>query len=414
MTTFALLSTLVTLAALFGLVSSRVFRLPRSIGTTILSLAAAAALIGGGRFIPTLRNAAAGAIAGLHFDQVVLHGFLAFLLFAGALQIDLEQLAREKLPVLSLSLVGTSLSVLIVSALFKYLLVPLGIHISFLQALLFGALISPTDPAAVLDMLRRVGAPAALESQLAGESLFNDGIGAVIFLTLLAASQGKGLPSPGRFSALLLFDSAGAIALGIALGYVTYRLLRLTNSYRTEVMLTLALAMGGYSLADNLHLSAPLEVVAAGLMVNGRARVFAMSKQSRQNVDRFWELLGDIVIVMLFLLLGFELLVVPLNLRFFVAGLLAIPAVLAARWASVSVTVGALAAIHRRVPWSITILTWGGLRGALAVALALSLPEDHGMRKNLLLATYVVVVFSIVVQGLTIPLLVRRAKNDFP
>jgi CPA1 family monovalent cation:H+ antiporter len=408
MTTFALLSTLVTLAALFGLISHRVLKLPTSIGTMILSLCGAAALIAGGHVAPEFRTAAARIVGGIDFNQVVLHGMLAFLLFAGALQLDLKQLAREKLPVLSLSLAATALSTVFVAVLFKGALLAVGIPMSVMGALLFGALISPTDPIAVLDMLRRVGAPAALESQLAGESLFNDGVGAVIFLALLEASTSGALPAPGRFLFLLLLKAGGGIALGCLLGYLTYRLLCTVDSYRIEVTLTLALAMGGYALADALHLSAPLEAVAAGLLVSGRARGTAMSEQTREHVDRFWELLEDIMNVVLFLLLGLELLVVPPSSRFLLAGLLAIPAVLLARWGSVSITVHALSAVKRRVPGSITVLTWGGLRGGLAVALALSLPHGNGLQRGLLLVTYVVVVFSILVQGLTIAPLLRR------
>ncbi len=408
MTPFALISTLVTLAALFGLASHRVLRLPTSIGTTILSLCAATALLASGNALPGLRAAVGRMMSGIDFNQVVLHGMLAFLLFAGALQLDLEELSREKLPVISLSIVATALSTLFVAGLLKYTLLAVGVHLSSIGALLFGALISPTDPTAVLGMLRRVGAPASLEAQLAGESLFNDGVGAVIFLALLDASSSGALPAPGRFAFLLALKAGGAIALGCALGYVTYRLLRLVDSYRIEIMLTLALAMGGYALADALHLSAPLEVVAAGLLVSGRARRFAMSTETRENVDRFWELIDDILNVVLYLLLGLELLVIAFDVHFLIAGLVAIPVVLLARLASVGITVQALSVVRKRIPGSIAVLTWGGLRGGLAVALALSLPGRQGLEQQLLLVTYVVVVFSVVVQGLTISPLLRR------
>ncbi len=409
MTTFALLSTLVTLAALFGLLSHRVLRLPTSIGTTILALTAAAALIAGGHSAPSLHMAAAGIVSGIDFNQVVLHGMLAFLLFAGALQLNLEELSREKLAVCSLSIFATAISTVFVAGIFKLLLMWIGIPISVMSALLFGALISPTDPIAVLEMLRRVGAPAALEAQLAGESLFNDGVGAVIFLALVDASRTGTLPTPSRFVVLLLLKALGAIALGALLGYVTYRLLLLIDSYRIEVLLTLALAMGGYALADALKLSAPLEAVTAGLLASGQARALAMSKKTRKNVDTFWELVDDIFNVVLFLLLGLELLVLPIEGRFLKAGLLAIPVVLLARLASVSVTVGALRFRRKSAPGTIRILTWGGLRGGLAVALALSLPPGQGTERSMLLVTtYVVVVFSIVVQGLTITRVLRR------
>ncbi len=414
MTIFALLSTLVTLAALFSLLSHKLLRLPSSIGTTILSLAGAGALLAAGHFAPGLRAEAEHIVGGIDFNQVVLHGMLAFLLFAGALQLDMEQLAIEKLPVFTLSIVATALSTVFVAGLFKLGALAVGIQLSAIGALLFGALISPTDPIAVLDMLRRVGAPKALEAQLAGESLFNDGVGAVIFLSLLQASRGGALPSVGSFLLLLGLKAGGAILLGCGLGYLTYKLLRTLDSYHIEVALTLALAMGGYALADALGLSAPLEAVAAGLLVGGPARERAMSRQTRESVDNFWELIENIMNVVLFLLLGLELLVLRLDHRFLLAGLIAIPAVLLARWASVGLTVWALSRVHQHVPGSVAVLTWGGLRGGLAVALALSLPRGGTLEPGLLLVTYIVVVFSIVVQGLTIAPLLRRLRLGSP
>jgi CPA1 family monovalent cation:H+ antiporter len=415
MPSFALLSVLVAVGALFSFLSYRVLRLPTTIGTMLLSLLAASALILGGNVVPGLRAQAQFVVAGIDFNQVVLHGMLAFLLFAGALQLDLRQLGRERVSVLSLSVFATAISTVAVGFLFKGALNLVGVPIGITEALLFGALISPTDPIAVLEMLQRVGAPPELESQLAGESLFNDGVGAVIFVALLGASEAAstrhGLPSLTAFGTLLLLQAGGGIALGMALGYLIYRLIGMVDSYRVEVMLTLALAMGGYALADKLHLSAPLEVVAAGLMVSGTARPFAMSPKTRDHLETFWELVDDIMNVVLFLLLGLQLLVLPLSLSLLTAGLIAIPVVLFARLASVTAVIRTLALCRQRVTGNVMILTWGGLRGALAVALALSLPSEPATERNLLLAaTYVVVVFSILVQGLTISPLLRRLK----
>ena len=409
MSTFALLSLLVTIGALFSLLSFRVLRLPTSIGTMILSLAASAALLACAGFAPGLHAEAQRVVGVVEFNAVVLHGMLSVLLFAGALQLDLPQLGREKLPVTTLSIATTALSTVLVAVLFKGALHLVGLSISTMAALLFGALISPTDPIAVLEMLKRVGAPASLETQLAGESLFNDGVGAVIFLALLSASTGGATPSLRGFFVSLFLKAGGAIALGAVLGYVTYRILRLVDRYRLEIMLTLALAMGGYALADALHLSAPLEVVTAGLLVSGRARQFAMSEQTREHVERFWEFADDLFNIVLFLLLGLQLLVLPVERRYLLGGLLAIPVALLARWISVAIPVGLLNLFQQRVPGTVTVLTWGGLRGGLAVALALSLPQGQGLERNqLLVATYVVVVFSILVQGLTISPLLRR------
>ena len=411
--TFALLSILVTIGALFSLLSFRVLRLPTTIGTMVLSLGAAALLIGLGQQVPMLHTVAERLVSEIDFNKVVLHGMLAFLLFAGALQLDLEQLSRQRVPVIVLSIVATALSTVVVALLFRWSLRLVHIEVSAAAALLFGALISPTDPIAVLDMLRRAGAPPALEIQLAGESLFNDGVGAVVFLALLGASSGGGFPSASVFEWLLLLKAGGGIALGAALGYGTYRLLRLVDSYRVEVLLTLALAMGGYALADALDVSAPLEVVTAGLLVSGRARRFAMSPLTQEHVERFWELIDDFLNVVLFLLLGLQILVLPFTRMYLVAGVVAIPVVLVARWLSVGFSVRALGLFRERVPGSIMVLTWGGLRGGLAVALALSVPHGQGLERNLLLiATFVVVVFSILVQGLTLPMLMRWLVRD--
>lgn len=405
---FALLSILVTIGALFSFLSFRVLRLPTTIGTMVLSLSTATLLIGVGQRAPMLHTTAEQLVREIDFNKVVLHGMLAFLLFAGALQLDPEHLLKQRVSVIVLSLVATALSTVFVALLFRWSLLRMHIEMNVTGALFFGALISPTDPIAVLDMLRRAGAPPALEIQLAGESLFNDGVGAVFFLALLGASSGSGFPSASVFGWLLLLKAGGGIALGIGLGYVTHRLLQLVESYRVEVMLTLALAMGGYALADALLLSAPLEVVAAGLLVSGRARALAIADATQEHVELFWELIDDFLNVVLFLLLGLQILVLPFTRTYLVAGVVAIPIVLVARFLSVWICVRVLGFFRERIRGSIVVLTWGGLRGGLAVALALSLPRAHGFERNLLLvATFVVVVFSILVQGLTLPILMR-------
>ncbi|RXH58384.1 cation:proton antiporter [Granulicella sibirica] len=412
MSTFALLSIIVTVGALFSFVSYRFLRLPTTIGTMMLSLAAAAALIFAGHAAPSLHASAEHLVAGIDFNGVVLHGMLAFLLFAGALQLDLTRLSQERLPVTALAVGATAISTILVAALLHYALALIGIHLSAISCLLFGALISPTDPIAVLDVLHRAGATPQLEVQLAGESLFNDGFGAVVFLALLGASGTGKLPSPQVFGTLLALEAGGGILLGMVLGYLTYRIISLVNSYRVEVLLSLALCMGGYALADALHLSAPLEVVTAGLLIGGHTRGTVMSRETREHLERFWELIDEFMNIVLFLLLGLQLLVLPFARLYFIAGLIAIPVVLVARFASVGIVVRLIARVRRKVPHGIVVLTWGGLRGALAVALALALPTDtHGSRNLLLVATFVVVVFSILVQGLTLGPLITHLKE---
>lgn len=407
MTIFAILSILVTLAALFGFVSRRILQLPVTIGTMILTLGCSTLLLLVGYRVPVLQGWAFTLVSRIDFNAVVLHGLLAFLLFAGSLHLDLEEVRREKLSVLLLAIVSTVLSTLIVGAGLKLILHVAGLQTPWLGCLLFGALISPTDPVAVLEMLQRVRAPHALKAQLAGESLFNDGVGAVLFLSLLAASAGAGLPTPGHFIAILALQAGGGIALGVVLSYATYRLLCIIDDFRVEVLLTLALAMGGYALADALHVSMPLEAVTAGLLINGRAREFAMSPNTRSHVDQFWSLIDDILNAILFLLLGLEVLAVPLPIHRIEIGLCTIPIVLAARFLSVAAVQVPLHWFKRRMAGTVLVLTWGGLRGSLSVALALSLPR--GQEHDLLLAlTYIVVVASVVGQGSTMSIPLRN------
>jgi CPA1 family monovalent cation:H+ antiporter len=406
MPVFALVSTLVCLAAAFSLVSRRVLNLPVTVGVMLQSLGMSLVFVLVGNAVPGLHAQVAAEVARINFSAVVLHGMLAFLLFAGALKLDLGELAKQKAAVTALSVFGTLLSTAIVAGLLKLILTATGFHATWVACLLFGALISPTDPIAVLELLRRVDAPAALEAQLTGESLFNDGVGAVVFLTLLASVDG-GSASIASFTWLLLIKAGGGVILGLALGYVCYRLVRTVDSYRVEVMLTLALAMGGYALADALRLSAPLEAVAAGLVVGGRARHLGMSEETRAHVDDFWELIDTFMNVILFLLLGLELIAMPWRIQYVYAGLLAIPVVLGARWLSVGASLGLVRAFHKPARGDLSVLTWGGLRGGLAVALALSIPQGRP-HDRLIAITYIVVIFSIVVQGMTMSGLLRR------
>ena len=407
MAVFGLLSTLVCLAAAFSLLSHRLLRLPATVGVMLLSLATSTLIAVVGRRVPGLHAHMADVFSHIDFSAVVLHGMLAFLLFAGALKLNLEDLSRQKAAVAALAVFGTLLSTVFVAALLMVILDVTGLRLGFVPCLLFGALISPTDPIAVLEMLRRVGAPASLEAQLTGESLFNDGVGAVVFLTLLVSFSTGTRPSIASFTWLLLIKAGGGIALGLALGFVASRLLALVDSYRVEVLVTLALAMGGYALADVLGLSAPLEAVAAGIVMGARIRSLATSQVTCEHVESFWELIDDILNVILFLLLGLELLAMPWNPHYIYAGLLAIPVVLAARWLSVVVSLLLVRKLHKPVRGAITVLTWGGLRGALAVALALSL-EPGRAHDRVIAITYIVVIFSIVVQGLTTDKLLHK------
>jgi Na+:H+ antiporter len=416
---FSMVSTLIALAAVSSYVNYRYIRLPTTIGVMLVALVGSLALILAGSYASDFREQAAAMVARIDFNQVVLHGMLAFLLFAGAIHVRLEELGREWPAISLLAIAGTLGSTFIVGGVTWLVLGWLDLQIRFLHALLFGALISPTDPIAVLGLMKSAGASRQLEVQMAGESLFNDGLGVVVFLVLLQLSgldeaHGAGVPplpfDAGTVGMLLLKEVGGALLLALAAGIVTYRMLKQVDNYQVEVLLTLALAMGLYALADALHLSAPIAAVVAGLIVGDRGRTFAMSKKTRENVDTFWELVDEILNVVLFLLIGLELLVLPIERRWLLAGALAIPIVLSARWLSVAAIIGPLGRVTAQSKGAISVLTWGGLRGGISVAMALSVP-DNDSRALILTLTYFVVVFSILVQGLTLGRVIRRSSG---
>jgi CPA1 family monovalent cation:H+ antiporter len=425
---FSMVSTLIALAAVSSYVNYRYIKLPTTIGVMLVALIASLALILAGPYASGLREQAATQISHIDFNQVVLHGMLAFLLFAGSIHVKLDELGREWPAISLLAIAGTLASTFIVGGAAWLVLGWFDLEIPFLHALLFGALISPTDPIAVLGIMKSAGASRQLEVQMAGESLFNDGLGVVVFLVLLQLSGLDGAhaisatPLPfdvGAVGMLLLKEVGGALVLAMAAGFVTYQMLKRVDNYQVEVLLTLALAMGVYALSDALHLSAPIAVVVAGLFVGNRGRAFAMSEKTREHVDTFWELVDEILNVVLFLLIGLELLVLPIERGWLVAGTLAIPIVLLARCLSVAAIIGPLRGVTAQAKGAISVLTWGGLRGGISVAMALSLP-DNDSRSLVLTLTYFVVVFSILVQGLTLGRVIRmtsgptQAVQSFP
>ena len=421
MSFFSLVSMLVALAAVASYLNYRYIKLPTTIGVMLVALVASLALVLVGPYTGGVREQAATLVSQIDFNQVVLHGMLAFLLFAGSIQVSLEELAREWLPVALLAIFGMLVSTCIVGGVTWLVLGWLGLGIPFLHALLFGALISPTDPIAVLGIMKSVGAPRRLEVQVAGESLFNDGFAVVVFLVLLqlagldGGAAGSGTTEPvaievGEVAMLLLEEVGGALVLALTAGMVAYQMLRRVDNYQVEILLTLALAMGLYALADALHLSAPIAVVIAGLFVGNQGRAFAMTEKTREHVDTFWELVDEILNVVLFLLIGLELLVLPIEPGWLMAGVLAIPVVLGARWLSVAAIMGPLSWVKTQAKGAIPVLAWGGLRGGISVAMALSLPANDS-RSLVLTLTYFVVVFSILVQGLTVGRVVRMTSG---
>jgi len=404
---FQISAVLIVMTALFSYLNYRRLHLPTTIGVMLISLLMSLGIILISSFGLNLDNQAAQMLQRINFDETLLHGMLAFLLFAGALPLDLGDLTKQRWVIAGLATAGVLTSTFIVGGLSWLVLTGLGVAMPFLSCLLFGALISPTDPVAVLGLIRRLGLPHDLESKIVGESLFNDGFGVVVFTVLLSLSKGEQPLSVPDVGILFVQETAGGLLFGLAVGLLTYAMLKKVDNYQVEILLTLAMVMGGYSLADTLHISGPLAVVIAGLLIGSHGRSFAMSETTRKNLDTFWELVDEILNGVLFVLIGMEILVIPVSVIHLLAGLAVIPVAFLARWISAG---GVLHLFRWKYPvpaGTVTLITWGGLRGGISVAMALSLP--HGpARQIIIVMTYVIVVFSILVQGLTLERVARR------
>lgn len=413
MQVFQLVAVLLVLAALFAYLNHRFLRLPATIGLMAMTLLASLAVVAVGLAVPEVERRAAAFVRQVDLSQALLHGMLGFLLFAGALRLDLSDLVSQMGTIVTLATVGVVLSTLLVGGLTWCLLHLVGVEARPVYCLLFGALISPTDPIAVLALLKQIEAPKPLEVTIAGESLLNDGVGVVLFLGLLQVATGTDGFDPAHLSALFLQEAVGGAVFGLAAGLLVYFLLKSVDNYQVEVLLSLALVAGGYALAGALHLSGPIAMVAAGLLIGNHGRAFAMSPTTVEHLDVFWELVDEILNAVLFVLLGLAVLAVTFTGRYLVVGLLTVPIVLLARLASVGLPVWLLRRRQEVGRYTVRMLTWGGLRGAISVAMALSLPAVAGgepvpERDVILVLTYVVVVFSILVQGLTVGPLTRR------
>jgi len=394
------LTILICLAALFSYVNHRLLKLPMTIGLMAVALVFSLILLVLGKLGFGVEAEAQRFIGAIDFNEALMHGMLGFLLFAGALHVKLDELLDLKWVIGTLAVIGTILSSLLIGGLSYVVFALVGLPLPFLYCLLFGALISPTDPIAVMGVLRQARLPKALEMKIVGESLFNDGVGVVIFLVVLNLVPKETVHVT---DVLVLFaeEALGGAALGLALGYIAYRMLRSVDNYQVEILITLALVMGSFGLADLLHTSGPIAVVVAGLLIGNYGRQWAMSETTREHLDNFWELLDELLNAVLFVLIGLEVLVLSFQQPYLIAGLVAIPLVLAARWITVVLQVKGFSFVREFNEKTIRILTWGGLRGGISVALALSLPPGSS-RDALVTITYAVVVFSILVQGLTI------------
>lgn len=408
---YSTFSLLVVVAALFAYLNHRFLHLPATIGLLTLTLLSSLGLVGLGRLGVPLVLRVVEVVRTIDFHTVLMQYMLSFLLFAGALQLDTRSLGRQQLPVLLLATVGTLISTIMVAC-SLYLVLPLfRLPLDFIYCLLFGTLISPTDPVAVLGILTKAGLPKSLETNIVGESLFNDGVGVVLFATVLSvATSGADAASPARVLSLLLREGVGGLALGAVLGLGVYQLLRRVDNYTVEVLLTLALVTGGSALAARLHTSGPLAMVVAGLIVGSQQGRHGMSDVTEDYVNKFWELIDGILNAVLFALMGLEMLVLRISGQYIGAGLAAVAVVLLARLVSVSIPLSFLRARREFSEFNLVVLTWGGMRGGISVALALSLPPT--MPRELLVGiTYVVVVFSILGQGLSIGPLATRLQR---
>lgn len=406
---FSIITILTVLSALFGYINARYLKLPDTIGLMIIAIVFTLGIIATSFFNPTLLEFAKNLISQIDFKSVLLDVMLSFLLFAGAMHTSFDQLKVQRYPILMFATMGVLTSTFLVGGLSFYLLNAIGFEVSFIHCLLFGALISPTDPIAVLGILKKANVPKKLETKIVGESLFNDGIGVVIFLVIFKIAD-VGVEHFSASEAFKLFgeEVGGGILLGLAVGYLTYYMLKSIDSYEVEVMITLAAVMGGYLLASKLHFSGPLSMVVAGLIVgHDTVRDSAMSNITELYLDKFWELVDVFCNAILFVLIGLEIIILTYNQDFIIAGLLSIPLVLLSRFISLAPPIKFFSERLNFVPKTNLIMTWGGLRGGISIAMALSLTEV--MQRDLfLMITYIVVVFSIIVQGLTVGKLVKR------
>ncbi|MFA7276735.1 MAG: sodium:proton antiporter [Pseudobdellovibrionaceae bacterium] len=400
MSAFQILAVILTIAAVGGYVNYKYIKLPTTIGHMAFAL-----LVSFGAIILSEIHLIdigflSRTIDRIDFSSIVLHGMLSVLLFAGALHINLHDLKSVRLTVLVLATIGVVLATFITGTLVWWGAAQIGVNLPYIYALLFGALIAPTDPIAVLSILKQLNVSKSLYVKTGGESLFNDGVGVVVFLALLEVINSPQEFEPLDVLGLFGWEAVGGAVLGLALGGIVYAAIRTINDYKLEALLTLALVVGGYALAELVHMSAPISMVVAGLFIGNHGRNFGMSDESRAHLDVFWELLDEIFNAILFILIGLRIMVTPISVEIMILGAGAICAVLVGRLLSVGIPISIMRIWKKFDRGTIRTLTWGGLRGGISIALALSLP-DGDAKAVILPMTYIVVLFSILVQGLT-------------
>ena len=403
---------ILVLSAVFAYLNQRYFKLPTTISLMIAGLFLSLLVQAFGAFSPSFQESVTVTLARLDFTEFLLEFLLSFLLFAGAMHTDLDHLKTYKWPILSFATVGVLMSTFLIGTLLYYLMILIGTPVQYIYCLLFGALISPTDPIAVLGILKKAKAPESLEIKITGESLFNDGVGVVIFLTVFKIAK-SGLENIhfSEVAHLLATEILGGVGLGFLIGYVGYKMMKTLDHYQTEVLITLAIVMGGYSLATYLHFSGPLAMVVAGLFIGNQGVEKAMSQTTRDYVQKFWEMIDEVLNAVLFVLIGLELILIPFDIIYVIIGLVVTVIVLLVRYFSLAFPSYALNFKKTFAPNALLIMTWGGLRGGISIALALSL--QSGMEKDFIVAiTYTVVLFSLIIQGLTIEKLVKKLSMN--
>ncbi|MFA0960267.1 cation:proton antiporter [Roseivirga sp. BDSF3-8] len=406
----SIISAIIAISAIFAYINHQYIKLPTTISLMIMGLGLSLIILLAGVFNETVPVVVEGYVEQLHFSEVLLEYMLSFLLFAGALHTDMSRLRNARGPILSFATIGVLLSTFLIGGTI-YLLLPLLYQpVDFIYCLIFGALISPTDPIAVLGILKKAKVPEQLETKIVGESLFNDGVGVVVFLTLFQIAE-KGLEnvSAGDIGELLVAEIAGGLLLGVILGVIAWQLMKRIDHYQTEVLISLAVVFGGNAVAHWLHFSAPLAMVAAGLFIGNHGVKTAMSDITKDYLTKFWEVIDEILNAILFVMIGLELVVISFNSTYTLIGIIAIPLVLVIRFIALYLPSALLGLRPSFQENTLRIMTWGGLRGGISIALALSLQEGM-MREMFTSVTYIVVLFSIIVQGLTIEPYIKKLK----
>ena len=410
LTPFDMAAMLVVASALLGWFNHHFIKLPHVIGLTVMGAVAAIGLLLANAFIPgiTLDDTVARLLVEMNFTDTLLDGMLSFLLFAGALHVDLDRLKADWVPVLLLSTVGVIVSTLIVGGLMWGIGTLMALPIATIWYFVFGALIAPTDPVSVLGVLKEENVPSTLQSTVAGESLFNDGVGIVVFTILLGAAVTGADFSIAEGARLFVIEAGGGVLIGLVGGYMGFRAMRSMDEYALEVTITLAVVMGGYALCSFLHVSGPLAMAVAGLLIGNHGVTFAMSDITRDYVIKFWEVVDELLNSVLFLLIGLEMIALVPGVPHALLGLVAIPVTLAARAAAVTVSTRVVPAARPKAEGAWGVLWWGGLRGGISIALVLSLPEGQ-TRDLLLAATFAAVLFSVLVQRATLGRIIERS-----